>query len=148
MESIRKLEIEREHRQWLSDILGFYSLSERIEPEELFAGMPSLELLAYPEGSVIIREGEAAQDLCIIYEGMVSVLRDGKEVAQLTVGAFFGEVGFLMRVPRTATILAIRECEVFRIRAEHIEGIIREHPSVLDYLQTTAQKRLGSLKEG
>ena len=98
---------------------------------DMFAGAsrPVLERLAssaveltFAAGEVIVSEGEAADALYVLADGEVKVTARGElgsEHAIRTMSApnYFGEIGVLKHIPRTATVIAIRDC-----RCERIEG--------------------------
>ena len=81
-----------------------WPVSDRPALEEIIGCLPSIALLGYPESSDIVREGEKGDELYMLYRGTAGVIREGKEIASLVPGDFFGEIGFLVGVPRTATV--------------------------------------------
>lgn len=94
------------------------------------ASRPILERLAasateisFPAAAAIVSEGEAADALYVLVDGEVAVTArgeaDGPErpVRTMTAPTYFGEIGVLERIPRTATVTALTDC-----RCERIEG--------------------------
>ncbi len=59
-----------------------------------------------PEGKHLVKEGDYAYELMAIEEGEAEVLRDGRPVATLGAGDFFGEIGVLEKSLRTASVVA------------------------------------------
>jgi hypothetical protein len=59
-----------------------------------------------PAGSVIVREGQESDRFYIIESGEVAVSHDDVRIRTEGAGEFFGEIGLLRDVPRTATITA------------------------------------------
>lgn len=59
-----------------------------------------------PEGKQLVKEGDYAYELMAIEEGEAEVTRDGKPVATLGSGDFFGEIGVLEKSLRNATVVA------------------------------------------
>jgi MFS family permease len=59
-----------------------------------------------PAGSVIVREGQQSDRFFVIESGTVSVSHGETLIRHETAGEFFGEIGLLRDVPRTATIVA------------------------------------------
>jgi CRP-like cAMP-binding protein len=96
---------------------------------DLFASLPrtaleelarSLEEERVEPGEVLIREGDAADALWILLAGHVEVLSHAESqwLPSLGPGSYFGEIGLLRGVPRTATVRAIQPCTLYRIAAE------------------------------
>jgi MFS family permease len=59
-----------------------------------------------PAGSVIVREGQESDRFFVIESGSVSVSHGENLIRHEGAGDFFGEIGLLRDVPRTATITA------------------------------------------
>jgi MFS family permease len=79
--------------------------------------------VAQSAGEVIIEEGAEADALWILTDGAVSVsaLGEGARVRRLrtmSAPSFFGEIGLLRGLPRTATVRAIEPCRLLRIEAD------------------------------
>jgi MFS family permease len=110
-------------------LLGRYAVQEpKIDPEArrlsnvaLFAGLPPARLEAAMQaatsrpmsaGEVVIRQGDAADNFYLIASGTVEVTQTGPEGAarvlrRMGSDEFFGEIGLLSRIPRTATVTAV-----------------------------------------
>ncbi|MBI4669562.1 MAG: cyclic nucleotide-binding domain-containing protein [Elusimicrobia bacterium] len=130
--------------KWLGSVLGLYA-AIRMEAQELITRLPSIRLLSYPEKADIIREGERKDDLYILYKGKADVLRNGKTIAELVPGDFFGEIGFLVSIPRTATVRAGNNCEAFRIKSAGFEEFVKGYPSLLEAIRAAAKRRMSKL---
>ncbi|HID57552.1 TPA: cyclic nucleotide-binding domain-containing protein [Candidatus Poribacteria bacterium] len=71
----------------------------------------------YNENETIFREGQSSAGLYIIKSGEVRIVKrssQGKEItlAVLGEGDFFGEVGLLYKLPRTASAIASTRCQL------------------------------------
>jgi len=82
---------------------------------EFFQGFPDAEIWEivragkwqdYRDRSEIILEGELDDSFYIIVHGEVMVSKNGKELRSLLAGDCFGEMGYLAKTKRTATITA------------------------------------------
>jgi CRP-like cAMP-binding protein len=62
------------------------------------------EEVDFPKGHVVARQGEIEIGFFLIVSGSVTVTRDGKTVARLGPGDFFGELSLLDRQPRMASV--------------------------------------------
>jgi MFS family permease len=101
-----------------------------LEGLDIFAGatratLERLALSAVDEtvsaGKVIIREGDEADDFFVLVAGEVEVIAAGeagvaKPLGTLRPPNYFGEIGLLARRPRTATVSAVTECTLYRIK--------------------------------
>jgi CRP/FNR family cyclic AMP-dependent transcriptional regulator len=75
----------------------------------------------FPDGSVLIREGQPIDVLFVLLEGHLSVTLaalDGKEVATLRSGEVLGELSFLDSRPPSASVLARGDVTVLTISRE------------------------------
>lgn len=69
----------------------------------------SLERVAVPASGVVVTEGEESDRFFVIESGLVDVTHDGAVLRQEGPGDFFGEIGLLRDVPRTATVVAAED---------------------------------------
>jgi MFS family permease len=115
---------------------------ELLERLEIFAtaSRAVLERLAglvreveFPSGKVIVAEGDPADALFVLVAGEVDVSASGehggpeRHIRSMTAPSYFGEIGVLEQIPRTATVKALTECRCWRI----------EGSALLDALNTT-----------
>lgn len=142
----KNLSVGPSQLEWLASVLGLYAVSERPALEEIVGCLPSMALLSFPSGGEIVIEGEKGEELFMLFRGEALVERGGKEVAKLVPGDFFGEVGFLVSVPRTATVRAGRGCEVFRIHARDFDSVLERYPKLMDAIRSTAKQRMHKLQ--
>ena len=59
-----------------------------------------------PAGEVLVSAGQTGRELFVITEGTVTVSCQGRALAELGPGDFFGEIALLDDGPRTATVVA------------------------------------------
>jgi cyclic nucleotide-binding protein len=62
--------------------------------------------IACRQGDLLIKEKAPEHVIGFIVNGSVNVFKGEKQVATLKAGEIFGEVGFLLQVPRTASLVA------------------------------------------
>jgi hypothetical protein len=60
-------------------------------------------------GAVVMTEGDQSDRFFVIESGLVEVTHDGAVLRRESAGDFFGEIGLLRDVPRTATITAVED---------------------------------------
>ena len=67
----------------------------------------------FDPGDVITREGDEGEELFVILEAEVEMVREDREVAQLGPKDFFGEVSSVSGVPRNATVVATEALDTY-----------------------------------
>ncbi|KAK3725902.1 hypothetical protein LTR37_000050 [Vermiconidia calcicola] len=128
-------------------------LLDRLKAFPLFQSAPESFLLSigrslrpnvYQPSQEIIREGEDAKAMYWLVRGSVRVTsRDGESTyAELKPGAFFGEIGILMDVPRTATVVAAIKSMVVRLNKEDLQKELPNHPEIERAIRDEALERL------
>jgi serine/threonine protein kinase len=75
----------------------------------------------YGPGETIITEGSAEYSLCILVTGDVAVRKRGQDLTSLTSGDCFGEMGYLSRTRRTASIVALNDVALLRLNEAQID---------------------------
>ncbi len=131
-----------------AELADLVELFERVEIFE-DAMRPTLEALAaattlerVQAGTVAISEGDSADDLFVIASGTVSVSARREPLGELGPGDHFGEIGVLEHMPRTATVTAITDCQIYRISGEDFLRAVTEAPRMSGRLVATVATRL------
>lgn len=103
-----------------------------------------LEPTAVAPGGDIIRKGDMGTEMYYICRGEVEIV-DGKgnPIARLGEGNSFGEVGLMLDMPRTATVRAVGNCDLFILRRESFRRALRDFPELQATLMDRARKRAG-----
>jgi CRP-like cAMP-binding protein/predicted MFS family arabinose efflux permease len=98
--------------------LGFFASASRNVLERL-AGLATEEQV--PAGTSIVREGDPADALYVLVDGEVEVTAHGEAgeeqtIRRMSAPCYFGEIGVLERIPRTATVTALTDARLLRIQ--------------------------------
>ena len=128
-------------------------LLDRIRSFPLFQSAPESFLAAigthlrpqlHSSHDYILTEGDDAKSMYWLVRGAVAVTsRDGESTyAELKPGAFFGEIGILMDIPRTATIIARSRCLLVVLKKEDLRKELPSFPEVERAIREEAQERL------
>ncbi len=118
----------------LAQVQLFSSLNKK----ELRLIGKAAEIVDVKAGAEIVREGAIGHEFYLVMSGEASVRRNGRKVATLGPGRYFGELALLDRGPRSATVVANTDMQLVIISQ-------REFVSVLDQVPTVAQKLLSSM---
>jgi voltage-gated potassium channel len=95
-----------------------------------------------PQGKVLTTEGETGREFMIIASGRATVRRNGRKVATLGAGDFFGELAVLAGVPRTATVVADTDMSVEVLNRQEFSSLLDESPVMAKKILLGAVKRL------
>jgi cytochrome P450/CRP-like cAMP-binding protein len=120
-----------------------------VEAETLARAAARAETRHYAPGEIIIRQGETAADFHIISAGQVVVLKEREfgepqELARLGEGDYFGEIGLLQGVPRTATVQAQTAVETIALGRETFTNLVGEADLTSREIALVIRRRLMS----
>ncbi len=105
---------------------------EKVKMLDFFCGFPDSEIWEIIRAGVwieadvdetIVVEGDVEDSSYIIISGDVAVLKQGTHVGCLGKGDCFGEMGYLSRIKRTATVTAQGPVSLLRVNATLIEQV-------------------------
>lgn len=96
-----------------------------------------------PAGSPVVREGEESDLFYVIDRGRVAVSQDGRALREQGRGDFFGEIGLLQDVRRTATVTAVDDTELLAIRRGEFLEAVRGAEESMTLANDVVLRRLG-----
>ena len=116
----------------------------------LFADVPEEELgriatfaqeVMVNEGRELVREGDFSYEFMAIEEGEAEVSRDGKHLADLGPGDFFGETGLLEKTLRNATVTAKTPMRLVTLTGWDLKRMERHIPEAIERVRATLEER-------
>jgi hypothetical protein len=126
-------------------VLRRIPLFAALEPADLLGVAAIAEERSYADGEVLGAHGELGDEMHIVLEGSVRVVRaDGDEIARRGTGDVVGEMSVITREPRVASLLADGEVGTLRIGHREFEGMIRERPDIALAVMRVLAQRLGA----
>ncbi|MEE9412463.1 MAG: cyclic nucleotide-gated ion channel [Methylococcales bacterium] len=99
-----------------------------------------LHLRSVMPGEVIIRKGEVAQRMYFIVAGEVEV-ELGNNPTRLKEGDFFGELGVLYKIRRTANVSASTFVELLQLESRDLEAMLEANPKLRERITQKASMR-------
>jgi CRP-like cAMP-binding protein len=122
-------------------VLRRIELFSALEPRELERVAAIAEERSFADGDVIGAEGELGDELHIVIDGTVRVVRGGSKIADRTNGDVIGEMSLITREPRIASLVADGDVRTVRIGHREFEAIVRERPEIaLAVMRLLAQR--------
>lgn len=101
------LSISQEKLLEISDKIYLF---DGIKKEDIIRMTSNVKFKRYAKGDVIMNLGDTSQEVYFILNGTAVVVVEGKKiVATIESACMFGEMAFLTKKPRNATILAYKE---------------------------------------
>lgn len=95
-----------------------------LAPPVLEALARQLESVTFEAGAAIVREGETSDRFYVIADGSVEVTQAGRLLRTEVAGEFFGEIGLLRDVARTATVTALTDTTLLALeRHDFLEAV-------------------------
>jgi CRP/FNR family cyclic AMP-dependent transcriptional regulator len=117
----------------------------------LFAGCSKKELrqvagiadeIDFRPGKTLIRQGAPGREFFVLLEGTVDVVRDGKKIAELGAGEFFGELALVSNIPRTATVTATSPIRALVVVDRDFRRLLKDDVSVAVKVLATMAERM------
>ena len=111
--------------------LGIFAAASQTVLERL---AKNSEELVVETGASIVHEGDDADALYVLVDGRVDVTAHGekgrtdKHIRYMKSPSFFGEIGLLQGIPRTATVTATAPTRLWRISGEDFLSALTETP--------------------
>lgn len=103
-------------------------------------------MLQAPAGWVFFREGEPGAEMFFVLEGTVDIRREGRAIARIGKGKYFGEMSFLLGMERSATAVAQEPCRCVIIHGHNFEALLLEFPEIVREMLVEMAHRLSREK--
>ena len=94
------------------------------------------------KGKTLVQQGQTGHEFFAIIDGKANVVRDGKKIATLGPGDYFGEMALLDREPRSASVVAASDMDLIVLGQREFAGVIDAVPSMAHKLLTAMARRL------
>lgn len=122
--------------------MDLFAAASRSSLESLAAASEELNVAA---GTPVVVEGQTADAFYVVLDGQLEVTAVGERgggarwLRTLDAGSYFGEIGLLGHVPRTATVTAATDCSLLRIDgSDFVDALtnLSAAPSLLEGART------------
>ena len=103
-------------------------------------------------GVAFFHEGDPSSDVFVLLEGQAKVVvaaRDGRELLLVirSEGDIVGELAAIDSAPRSASVIALEDCEVVVISAERFRALLDERPRITRFLLFAMAARMRQTSE-
>ncbi|EFA08494.1 potassium/sodium hyperpolarization-activated cyclic nucleotide-gated channel 1 [Tribolium castaneum] len=138
------------------DIL-LHNCKKMVEKVDFFKGLPGSLILRlvtklrseiYLPNDLIVQAGIPGNAMYFIYVGSVAVYTiNEQEICHLEDGSYFGEISLVINEPRVASVIAITNCEVFRLSRKDFMEAMEPYPNLTGKIREKALSRLKRTKQ-
>ena len=125
----------------LRDCLQKVDFLYQLKVDELDKLMGSLKKRRFPTGAVIINQGDKGDAFFMISSGRVGVYDKDKKVTARRAGEFFGESALVTDSPRSATVKAEEETEVYILYKDDFNKILMANPTIASAIKLAVANR-------
>ena len=129
-------------------LLRSLALFRPLPPATLDQLASALIAVSATDGEEIIRQGDSGDRFYVIAKGEVAVTSDGQHVSTLGKGDYFGEIALLRDVPRTATVTAKGDVELYALERDEFLGAVTGHAESVEAADAVIANRLAGLRSG
>ena len=89
----------------------------------------------FTKGDEVVVEGERGGSLLLIRKGRAEVLKslgnkDHKFLREIKQGEFFGEMCFLKKAPRSASVHCLENCEILELDGADFDKLVLKYPEI------------------
>jgi len=122
--------------------LGTSYLFRKLSQDELEYLASLAEVQPYPEGTVVIRQGDPGDAFYVVLSGHLEVVRVDRRGLERTInyhlaGHYFGEGALFTGKPRAATVRTMDDVELAVFDKKAFGQLCSRHPDIRDYLIRT-----------
>jgi voltage-gated potassium channel len=101
-----------------------------------------LDQLYSSPGDLIIKIGDIGDEMFILAHGNVDViLASDERVATLHDGQIFGEIALIKETTRTANVVSLGYCDLYKLTKTNFLEITKRYPILLSNIENTTRRR-------
>ena len=126
----------------VSTALGSVSLFSAFSKRQLRMIAESGREYKYKPGHRLVEKGATGDRFYLVLDGKVEIRKDGRVLATLSKGQFFGELSLIDERPWAADVVAIHTTHCLRLSKRVFSTLTRRHPELLQIILKEVVKRL------
>lgn len=130
-----------------TDVLKKVPLFSNLSQRQLNLIAKHADEVELKAGKVLAKQGELGLEFLLLVEGGARVQRNGKVIARLTAGDFFGEMSLIDGKPRSATVIAETPVTLLAIHRRSFNYLLDTIPGMTRKILATLCERLRKADE-
>ena len=120
-------------------------LFDKISDKELHRIAQLADEVDVTEGTHLADEGRFAHEFFVIEDGQAEVVHEGKTVAELGPGDFFGEIALIKTERRTASVIAKTPMKLVVMFGPNFRSVASDLPAVAEKINGAIEQRCEDL---
>ncbi len=108
--------------------------------EELARFVAAAHEISCAPGTVLFTEGEPGQEMLILLQGVLEVLKGGRLIATIQAGEVVGEMALIDDMPRSATVRAVAPCLLLVVSADLFQSVVLRPQSLLAMMRVLSRR--------
>ena len=123
------------------DLLSRLPLFTTLDGRSMEAVATLAREVEVPAGTVLMREGDAAETFYLIVSGTVHVERAGLPLRSMSGGGFLGEIALVEDGERTATATCATDCRLLALGRFEFDRVTATFPDVRSRIEAAVRRR-------
>jgi CRP-like cAMP-binding protein len=136
---------EKDEMRRLRECLQATHFLHRLKLPELEKLMSAMKKIHYPAGSVVFKQGDTGDTFYLVSRGQLSLwvnkLLGEKKVLDLKPLDYFGEPALINTAPRSATVKADTDCDLFVLRKGDFQATLMANPDIAQAIKLHMARR-------
>jgi len=124
------MKLSRSENDVIMTMLEKCSLWSGLDGQDLKAIMKVSKQQDFQNEEVIVKKGDEGAGFYLILQGAVEVRSNGKTLAKLGPGHFFGEMSVVDTQPRSADVVAVESSRALVLSAWAFKSLLSERPRI------------------
>ncbi len=112
---------------------------------ELFSHNPTI--IKVPAGQPLFSEGEEGHMMFVLSIGSAEVMVGKRVVESLQHGSIVGEVGMVLPGPRSASVVALTDCEFVAVDEKRFQFLVQQTPFFATQVMRVMAERLRKINQ-
>ena len=125
----------------VGELSGMLLFADLTRPQ-LESAYRTFEEVMFDKDQRILRQGFTGSNFYVILEGEAAVRVDGRDLAQLSKGDYFGEISIFLGEPPTADVIALTPLRCLSLAADQVKEFLLAYPPVMWRLLVGEANRL------
>jgi len=142
IDGLEPLDVEEDFYKKRCRMLDRIPLLQALEFSEIEQLAGHCSAYKASKGTVIFREGDKSNFMCLLTDGYVALMRGGKQLATVREGKTMGEMSMIDGNPYSATAISAVEARFILITRKQFESLASDSPKVAFKLLSAISKLL------